>query len=167
MWFLYWRIRASFSKFRVPTYESCLILQVPFFCVIWHKPTMASLVAQVVKNPPAMWETWVWCLGWEDSPGDGNGNPLQYPGLENPHGQWSLVDYSPWGRKESDRTERLSTAQQTSDSQRHLFFCPCHVACGNLVPWLGIESMPAVWKHEILTAGLPAEVPKDFFEVRG
>ena len=27
---------------------------------------MASLVAQMVKNPPAMWEIWVWCLGWED-----------------------------------------------------------------------------------------------------
>ena len=26
----------------------------------------ASLVAQLVKNPPAMWEAWVWSLGWED-----------------------------------------------------------------------------------------------------
>ena len=26
----------------------------------------ASLVAQLVKNPPAMWETWVGSLGWED-----------------------------------------------------------------------------------------------------
>ena len=26
----------------------------------------ASLVAQLVKNPPAMWETWVRFLGWED-----------------------------------------------------------------------------------------------------
>ena len=26
----------------------------------------ASLVAQMVKNPPAMWETWVQSLGWED-----------------------------------------------------------------------------------------------------
>ena len=26
----------------------------------------ASLVAQLVKNSPAMWETWVWSLGWED-----------------------------------------------------------------------------------------------------
>ena len=26
----------------------------------------ASLVAQMVKIPPAMQETWVWCLGWED-----------------------------------------------------------------------------------------------------
>ena len=27
----------------------------------------ASLVAQMVKNPPAMWETWVGSLGWKDS----------------------------------------------------------------------------------------------------
>ena len=26
----------------------------------------ASLVAQLVKKPPAMWETWVQSLGWED-----------------------------------------------------------------------------------------------------
>ena len=26
----------------------------------------ASLVAQLVKNPPAVWETWVLSLGWED-----------------------------------------------------------------------------------------------------
>ena len=26
----------------------------------------ASLVAQLVKNAPAMWETWVWSLGWEN-----------------------------------------------------------------------------------------------------
>ena len=45
------------------------------------------------------------------SPGGGHGNPLQYLCLENPHGQRSLVGYSPWGRKESDTTEQLSTAQ--------------------------------------------------------
>ena len=42
------------------------------------------------------------------SPGEGHGNPLQYSRLENPHGQRSLAGYSPWGRKESDTTERLS-----------------------------------------------------------
>ena len=26
----------------------------------------APLAAQMVKNPPAMWETWVQSLGWED-----------------------------------------------------------------------------------------------------
>ena len=31
---------------------------------LWH--IRASLVAQLVKNPPAMWETWVRSLGWED-----------------------------------------------------------------------------------------------------
>ena len=44
----------------------------------------ASLVAQLVKNLPAMWETWVRSLGWQDSPGEGKGYPLQYSGLENP-----------------------------------------------------------------------------------
>ena len=33
-----------------------------------HTPMfIASLVAQMVKNPPAMWETWVQSLGWEDT----------------------------------------------------------------------------------------------------
>ena len=41
------------------------------------------LVAQMVKNLPAMWETWARSLGWEDSPGEGNGNPFQHPCLEN------------------------------------------------------------------------------------
>ena len=39
------------------------------------------------------------------SPGGGHGNPLQYSCLENPHGQRSLVGYSPWDCKESDTTE--------------------------------------------------------------
>ena len=39
---------------------------------------------QLVKNPPAMWETWVWSLGWEDPlEKEGKGYPLQYSGLEN------------------------------------------------------------------------------------
>ena len=38
------------------------------------------------------------------SPGGGHGNPLQYSCLENPHGQRSLVGYSPWGHTELDTT---------------------------------------------------------------
>ena len=45
--------------------------------------TWASLVAQTIKNMPAMWETWVWCLGQGRSPGEGNGNQLQCSCLEN------------------------------------------------------------------------------------
>ena len=54
----------------------------------------ASLEAQMVKNLPAMWETWVRFLSWEDPPGEGKGNPLQYSCLENPMDR-SLVGYSP------------------------------------------------------------------------
>ena len=39
------------------------------------------------------------------SPGEGHGNPLPYSFLENPHGQRSLVGYSPQDHKESDTTE--------------------------------------------------------------
>ena len=46
----------------------------------------------------------------ERSPGRGHDNPLQYSSLENPHGQRSLVGYSP-GFTELDMTERLNTAQ--------------------------------------------------------
>ena len=46
--------------------------------------------------------------------GGGHGNLLQYSRLKNPQGQRSLVGYSPWGEKESDMSERLSTAQEQS-----------------------------------------------------
>ena len=35
--------------------------------------------------------------------GGRHSNPLQYSCLENPHGQRSLVGYSPWGHKESEQ----------------------------------------------------------------
>ena len=42
------------------------------------------LIAQSVKNLPAMQETWVRFLGREDSPGEGDGNSLQYSCVKNP-----------------------------------------------------------------------------------
>ena len=47
----------------------------------WFQP---SLGAQVVKHLSIIQETQVRFLGWKDSPGEGNGNPLQYVCLENP-----------------------------------------------------------------------------------
>ena len=59
----------------------------------------ASPVAQLVKNPPAMRETWVQPLGWEDPLEKGRlPTPVFWPGKF--HGL-----YSSWGHKESDRTE--------------------------------------------------------------
>ena len=46
-------------------------------------------------------------------PGGGNSNPLQYSCLENPRGQRSLAGYSPWGHKESDTTEQLSSSSNS------------------------------------------------------
>ena len=67
----------------------------------------ASLEAQMVKNLPAVRETWVQSLGWEAPLEGGHGNPLQYSCLESPGGQRSLTGYS-LGSQESDTTEQLN-----------------------------------------------------------
>ena len=62
----------------------------------------ASVVAQLVKNLPTMRETWVQSLGWEDPLEKGKvPTPVFWPG------EFHRL-YSPWGHKESDRTEKLS-----------------------------------------------------------
>ena len=71
----------------------------------------------MVKNLPAMWETWLQSLGWEDSPGGGHGNSLWYSSLEYPHGQRSLACCSPWGHRELDMTKRLSTDIENTPRQ--------------------------------------------------
>ena len=63
----------------------------------------------MVKNLPAVQETQVWSLGCED--------PLEKEMTAHssnlagePHGQRSLVGYSPWGHKELDRIEQLTVS---------------------------------------------------------
>ena len=63
-----------------------------------------SLVAQSVKNPPAMRGTWVGSLGWEDPLEEGMATrssilAWRIPWTEEPGG------LRPWGRKASDKTE--------------------------------------------------------------
>jgi len=72
---------------------------------LWQwSPTFlwASLVAQLIKNPPAMRETWVQSLDWED--------PLEKGKATHSSSlAWIFHGlYSPWGHKELDTTERLS-----------------------------------------------------------
>ena len=43
-------------------------------------------MVQLVKNPPAVWETWVRVSGLARSPGEGKDYPLQYSGLQNSMG---------------------------------------------------------------------------------
>ena len=63
----------------------------------------ASLVAQLVKNLPAVQETQVQSLGQEESMEKEIATHSSI--LAWRHGQRSLVGYSPWGCKESDTTE--------------------------------------------------------------
>jgi len=67
----------------------------------------ASLVAQMVKSLPAVWETGVQSLGWKDPPWKRKWQPTPVflPGKS--HGWKSLVGYSPHGPKELDTTEKL------------------------------------------------------------
>ena len=66
------------------------------------------MLAQLVKNLPAVQETPVRSLGQEDVLEEGMATHSSYSCLENLHGRRSLAGYSPWGRKESDTTEQLS-----------------------------------------------------------
>ena len=62
-----------------------------------------AMMAQTVKNQPAVWETWVRSLGWEDPLEKGMATPVFLPGespwTEEPGGQQSM------GSQESDMTE--------------------------------------------------------------
>jgi len=58
----------------------------------------------MVKNPPAMWDTWVQSLGWEDPLGEGMATHSSILAWRIP------VDRGTWWVAELDMTERLSTA---------------------------------------------------------
>ena len=64
------------------------------------------------------------------SPEGRHRNPLQYSCLENPHGLRSLTSYIPWGCKESDTTEQLSTAQHSSVGKES----PCNTVDPGSIP---------------------------------
>ena len=72
----------------------------------------------MVKNPPALQDTWVRSLGWEDPLEEGVATHSSILAWRIPHGQRSLADYSPWGHKEWDTTEKLSTAHNTRNPER-------------------------------------------------
>ena len=83
----------------------------------------ASLVAQMVKNPLAMWETRL-IPGLGRSPWGGHGNALQYICLENPHGQRRLAGYSPWNHKQLDTTEYNMGGCEFELFLQHIGHCP-------------------------------------------
>ena len=67
------------------------------------------------KESPAMWETWVRSLGWEDPLEEGMATHSSILAWGTPR-QRSLVGCIPQGHKESNMTEQLSTAQHKDHS---------------------------------------------------
>ena len=90
-------------------------------------------MAQRLKRLPAMRETWVRSLGREDSPGEGNGNPLQFSCLENPmdgEAWWAAVHgvAKSWTRlRDVTCTFRWHSGKESA----------CHVGGKGLIPGSG------------------------------
>ena len=124
----YWFFYLSSSEFC-----TCLLhvnddipTQAPKHCVYWENnshwgttgltlPPRAFIVAQMVKHPPAMWETQVQSLGQEDlleKEMATHSSILAWRILwtEKP------VGYSPWACKELGMTERLTATHNTHPS---------------------------------------------------
>ena len=78
----------------------------------WVRPGLDPWVGKIL-----------WRRGWQPP------RILQYSCLENPHGQRSLLGDSPWGWKESDTTERLSTQQESVRILRLLCLHPYSLPC--------------------------------------
>ena len=79
--FLFWLLQIFILLWRLPN-TSGNSIKLGCFSPVNGFLTFLDL-ARDPKNSPAMWESWVLSLGWEDSPGEGKGYPLQYSGLEN------------------------------------------------------------------------------------
>ena len=119
-----------------------------------QESSWASLLAQMVKNPPANagdisrhgFDPWVWKIPWRRK---WQPTPVFLSGES--HGQRSLVGYSPWGWKELDTTERFNTHTHSNREnrlwgQRAWIWTP--VLSGSQFPWLWkkIEKPP----HKVL-----------------
>ena len=105
-------------------------------------------MAQLVKNPPAVWETWVRSLGWEDPwRRERLPTPVFWPGEF--HGL-----YSPWGCKGSDINEPLSLSLYfPNDENLILIICCCLFAKLHLTLWDPMDcSPPGSSVHGILQA---------------
>ena len=128
----------------------------------------ASLVAQLGKNLPAMQETWVQSLGWEDPLEKGKATHSSILDWKTP---WM---YSPGGHKESGTTERLSLGclrvpqvrkflQLMSKGWRgregalrwRVFLSFLAAPCGDR----GSNTGPLYREHEVLTLGPPGKSP--------
>ena len=81
--------------------------------IVKFKEARASLMAQMVKNPPVMHETQVWALSWEDSLEKRMVTHLSILAWRTP---WTEQHggFNPWDHKESDTSEWLTLSWKQS-----------------------------------------------------
>ena len=117
----------------------------------------ASLVAQKVKNLPAMWETWVQSLGLEDPLEKGMATHSSNTAWRIPWTEKPGELYSPWDRKESDTTEQL-TPLPPSSKGHFLLSCCCTLCLRRRSPTAPQPMLPyQQWLTEFCQWGLEAE----------
>ena len=106
-----WYMLTVLKKEKRGEFPGSLVVKTPCFCCRQHEfnPGQGIKIPQttwcgipwwlLVENPPVNARDLGLMSRSERSPGERNGNPLQYSCLENPHGQRRPADYSPWGHR--------------------------------------------------------------------
>ena len=87
--------------------RSKFFLEEGLFCSLSDLSLGTSLLAQMVKHLPTMWETQVQSLGWEDLLEKEMATHSSIFAWKIPRTEEEPVGYSPRGHKELDMTERL------------------------------------------------------------
>ena len=131
-----------------------LVLQFPKAFIWLELLLWASLVVQLVKNLPAMWETWVWSQGWED--------PLE---KETATHSSTLTWRIPW-TEEQDRLQSMESQRVGHDCATNFHFSqlllqvsedkegeelPEETHHGTLLIWLHSCLFLGLFSHNILT----------------
>ena len=116
------------------------------------QPVETSLVAQLVENPPTMWENWVWSLAWEDLLEKGTATyPFQYSGLENSTDMESQRVRHDW----MTFTFAFLTCRSIILISASIFTCfsPCVCVCSQISlanVWILNVQLPGWWNHKFL-----------------
>ena len=142
-------------------------------CTYIYISVRASLVAQLVKNLPAIWETWVRSLGWEDPLENGKATHSSILAWRIPVQSWDHksdpVLYSPWDHKSRTQLSNFhfhyglsSCSMWTSEGMGSVvapFRFTCPEVYGILVPQLGTEPVPPALEGKFFTTGPPGKPP--------
>ena len=106
--------------------------------------SQASLVAQLAKNLPAIWETWVWSLGWEDPLEKGKATHSSILGLPwwfKQHRiclQYGKPGFDPWVGKIPWRRESLPTTLVFWTGEFHGLYGPWGHKESDMTEWLSL-----------------------------